>query len=171
MRLSAALCVLLMGLTAARAEAGPHFSDDGSLQVESVWARMAPKEADTASVFFEVTSHSSKSDELLSASSPVAETITLRRGTWKGWDFFNKASEGIRIKANSFRAAEVMGHQHGHMAAELAAGAFHQQRQPGEMGVGPQAPKPAFGDFRQFAGVSVLPGPVQGQLELVFQGQ
>jgi len=94
------LLVYLTAVLSFPVIAGPQFSQDRRVEVESVWARMAPKENDTASVFFDVVNHSGKADELISASSPVAREITLRRGKWRGWDFLNRETEGIRIKAN-----------------------------------------------------------------------
>lgn len=101
MRLAAALFTILLSLVAAHAEAAPRLSENGLLEVSSVWARMSPKEADTTSVFFEVWSNADEADELVSASSPVAGTILLRRGQWKGLNFFNKESGRIRIKAGT----------------------------------------------------------------------
>ncbi len=75
-------------------------SSSGLISVEGVWARLAPKEPDTASVFFEVVNVGDKPDVLLSATSPAAKKVTLRRGGWRGLNFFNKDSDGIRIKAN-----------------------------------------------------------------------
>jgi periplasmic copper chaperone A len=92
---------------AALAAASPIFaagigqlSTDGSIDVESAWARLAPKEPDTASVFFEVLNVGNKPDVLLSAYSPAAKKVTLRRGEWSGWDFFNREADGIKINAN-----------------------------------------------------------------------
>lgn len=98
MRFATALFAVALSLTVAHAQAAPRVSGDGSLEISQVWARMSPKEADTTSVFFEVWSNGEESDELLSASSPVAGTIMLRRGSWKGLNFLNKDSDGIRIK-------------------------------------------------------------------------
>ncbi len=101
MRFTAAVLAILLSFAAAHAEAAPHLSGDGKVEVSQVWARMTPKEAGTTSVFFEVWSNAEDADELVSASSPVAKTILLRRGLWKGFNFFNKDSDGIRIKAGT----------------------------------------------------------------------
>lgn len=93
----------LIALTAAAsAQAGPQFasSQDGNIRVESVWARLVPNVNDTAGVFFEVSNGAGKSDVLLSATSPAARTVTLRRGKFFGYAFFNKASDGIKINAH-----------------------------------------------------------------------
>ena len=60
---------------------------------------MAPKEPGTASVFFEVENDGHGNDELLSATSPAAREIVIRRGKWRGYDFFNTKTDGVRIKA------------------------------------------------------------------------
>jgi copper(I)-binding protein len=100
------LLLVLAAAVSSPVVAGPQFSPDRLVEVESVWARMAPNEDNTASVFFNVVNHSTTADELISASSPAAREITLRRGKWRGWNFFNRETEGIRIKAikrTSFR--------------------------------------------------------------------
>ena len=64
-------------------------------------------------------------------------------------------AEVIGIKAQAFRAAELMQHLHGHMAAELAVAALQQQRQPGAERIGPQAPQAALRHFTEFAGIII----------------
>ena len=80
-------------------------------------------------------------------------------------------AEVIGIKAQAFRAAELMQHLHGHMAAELAVAALQQQRQPGAERIGPQAPQAALRHFTQLAGIVIGAGPFQLQREAVFQFQ
>ena len=74
--------------------------------------------------------------------------------------------QGFASEANPFGAAKAMGQQHRHMAGELAARALQHQGQPGVGSVSPQRPQADLGDFREFAGIFGLPGPVelQGQL-------
>ena len=96
------VAISLMALTAAASvEAGPQsaLSQGGNTRVESAWARLAPNQDDTASVFFEVSNGAGKPDVLLSASSPNAKTVSLRRGKFLGYSFFNKESDGIKISA------------------------------------------------------------------------
>ncbi len=93
------LCLAAAAALASPAGAITQYSTDHQIEVEQAWARLAPKEPDTASVFFEVYNQSEKSDVLLSASSPAAENITIRRGTWQGFNFLNRESDGIKIKA------------------------------------------------------------------------
>ena len=67
---------------------------------------MAPNQAGSVSVFFEVLNLGDEADMLVSASSPVADKATLQRGKWRGFDFFKKSTDGIKIRANertSFR--------------------------------------------------------------------
>ena len=101
MRLRSLLSGLIVIVALTPAFAAGQYSPDGSIDVESIWARMAPNEPDTASVFFEVLNVGNKPDVLLSASSPVAKKITLRRGRWKGLNFFNRQTDEIKIKADS----------------------------------------------------------------------
>jgi copper(I)-binding protein len=97
MKISAIVLVLTIstGMTA-----WAETSQDGSIQVEQAWARIAPNEPNTASVFFEVISRSDHPDALVAATSSSAQDVLIRSGKWKGWDFFNKESQGIKIKAN-----------------------------------------------------------------------
>ncbi len=102
MRLKALLSALILGIaavTASRsfAENIAQASPDGSIDIESPWARLAPKEPDTASVFFEVLNVGNKPDVLVSASSPAARKVTVRRGEWSGWDFFNRQTNEVKI--------------------------------------------------------------------------
>jgi len=100
MRLKTLLIILaLAALPSGRAAAAQIFQN-GQLQIEGVWARMAPNEVGTVSVFFEVLNLSETADTLMSASSPVADKAILRRGKWRGFEFFRKSTEGIKIKAN-----------------------------------------------------------------------
>ena len=64
-----------------------------------------------------------------------------------------------------------MGQLHGHMAAELAAAALQDQGQPGVVGVGPQAPEPQFGNFREFARILRGLGPGKAEAQLTTAGQ
>jgi copper(I)-binding protein len=79
---------------------------DGSIAIQKPWARIAPNEDGTVSVFFEVLNMGEKPDALVSASSPAAKKVSLRKGKWRGLDFLNKEQDGISVKANrrtSFR--------------------------------------------------------------------
>jgi len=81
-------------------------SRDGTIDIQSAWARIAPNEDGTVSVFFEILNMGANTDALVSASSPVAKKVSLRKGKWSGLDFFNNEQDGIRVKANrrtSFR--------------------------------------------------------------------
>ena len=80
-------------------------------------------------------------------------------------------AEVIGIKAQAFRAAELVQHLHGHMAAELAVAALQQQRQPGTERIGPQAPQAALRHFTEFAGIVINAGPFQLQPKTIFQFQ
>jgi periplasmic copper chaperone A len=80
-------------------QAASQVSSDGTLRVEDTWARMAPNESGTASVFFEVLSSGAESDELLYATSTEADTVVLRRGKWRGYNFFNRKINTIKIRA------------------------------------------------------------------------
>ncbi len=101
MRFTNTLLAISLAVLPASLASASRLSQDGSVAVDEVWARMTPNEDDSASVFFEVLNTGEKPDTLLSASSPVAETTILRRGKWRGWDFLNKPTTGIKIKANS----------------------------------------------------------------------
>ncbi len=65
-------------------------SADGTIEIDQPWARIAPNEDGTISVFFEVVSRGEKDDSLISATSRHAKTSHLRRGKWHGLDFINK---------------------------------------------------------------------------------
>ena len=97
MRIKTLIAALLI---AAPALASPQVTS-GDLHVHSVWARMAPKEPGTASVFFEIENDGHDNDSLIAATSPAARDIVIRRGRWRGFDFFNKETDGVRIKANA----------------------------------------------------------------------
>ena len=71
--------------------------------------------------------------------------------------------QGLRRKADPFVAAEPVGQQHRHVAAEGAAAALQQQGQPGMEGIGPQAPEAHLGDLREFTGILHRPRPLQLQ--------
>ncbi len=94
------LTVLAVIAWMAGAEASAQFSPDRSLEVHNVWARIAPNEADTISVFFEIISHGDRADALRSASSPAAEKVTLRRGKWKVLSFTNEPVPEIAVRAH-----------------------------------------------------------------------
>ncbi len=89
----------LIGILAGT-HASAQFSPDKSVEIKNAWARIAPTEAGTVSVFFEVFSHRDSADTLISASSPAAEKVTLRRGTWKGLSFSNEPTSRIEIGAH-----------------------------------------------------------------------
>lgn len=89
----------LIGILAG-AEASAQFSQDRSLEIKNAWARIAPTEARTVSLFFEPLSHRDSADTLISASSPAAVKLTLRRGTWKGLSFSNEPTSRIEIGAH-----------------------------------------------------------------------
>ena len=105
MRLENLLIILALAALPGIAAAAQVFQN-GPLQIEGTWARMAPNQAGSVSVFFEVLNLGDEADMLVSASSPVADKATLQRGKWRGFDFFKKSTDGIKIRANgraSFR--------------------------------------------------------------------
>ena len=57
-------------------------SADGTIEIDQPWARIAPNEDGTISVFFEVVSRGEKDDSLISATSRHAKTaaVELKRG-------------------------------------------------------------------------------------------
>jgi hypothetical protein len=85
--------------------------------------------------------------------------------------------QGFRSEADPLGAAEAMGQQHRHMAAEGAAAALEQQRQPGMQGISPQAPQAHLGDLRELTGILRRPRPLQlqfhapGEVEQPFGGK
>jgi copper(I)-binding protein len=75
-------------------------SRDGAITIKDPWARIAPNEDNTVNVFFEVLNMGETSDALVTAYSPAAKKVALRKGSWRGMDFFNREESGIRIKAS-----------------------------------------------------------------------
>jgi copper(I)-binding protein len=104
------LALLAFATLFAALPAFAEVSRDGTIDIQSAWARIAPNEDGTVSVFFEVLNMGEHTDALVSASSPVAKKVSLRKGKWSGLDFFNREEDGIRVKANrrtSFKPGQL----------------------------------------------------------------
>ncbi len=84
---------------AAPSVAAPQYTANHQIEIDQVWARIAPNEADTVSVFFQIYNAADKPDVLIGAASPAAESVVLRRGIWKGLNFLNTVVKDISVRA------------------------------------------------------------------------
>jgi copper(I)-binding protein len=99
--------IILILLAAGTAFAAENKSCDGTIEIESAWARISPSEPGTVSIFFDVVSLGETDDSLIAATSSMARKATLRQGVWKGLNFSNQQKDGLVIKAGKrveFRA-------------------------------------------------------------------
>lgn len=73
--------------------------------------------------------------------------------------------QALGCEADPLMAAETVGQNHRHMAAELTTAAIEHQRQPGVKGIGPQTPEAQLRQFGELAGILRLKGPVEGEIQ------
>ncbi|PSU34017.1 copper chaperone PCu(A)C [Photobacterium lutimaris] len=102
--------ILLGSLFALTSSAYAHEYNVGDLQIDQPWSKQVPPTSQVAAAFFNVMNHSNNNDELLSASSPIAEKTELHAHMHEDGMMKMREVEIIDIPAHDLQALKPGGY-------------------------------------------------------------
>ncbi|MGF1733910.1 copper chaperone PCu(A)C [Photobacterium satsumensis] len=102
--------ILLGSLFALTSAAYAHDFKAGDLHIDHPWSKQVPPTSQVAAAFFNVMNHSDSSDELISASSPIAEKTELHAHMHEDGMMKMREVEKIDIPAHDSQALKPGGY-------------------------------------------------------------
>lgn len=102
--------ILLGSLFALTSSAYAHDFKAGDLHIDHPWSKQVPPTSQVAAAFFNIMNHSNNSDELISASSPIAGKTELHAHMHEDGMMKMREVEKIDIPANDSQALKPGGY-------------------------------------------------------------